>query len=76
MTECQTSRLQDAVAELQEENERLRELCKASLDRMLHDECGDPLTHEEVCYCTDTDTGYGTLVCLPCKLRAALGDSR
>ncbi len=44
------------------------------------DDDGDPVTHDDICYCISTGAGEfidgkltgDTLVCLPCRLRAEL----
>ncbi len=69
-----------AVEAANKENENLRRLLKESYDRFLWDDDGDPQEHDVACYCTDTGAGEwidgklvgDLLMCLPCKIRAAL----
>jgi hypothetical protein len=49
-------------------------LIEECLDYVLQDDCGDPVTLAEACWCTDTGTGCGDgiLRCLPCRLASFL----
>lgn len=62
----------EAIVEACNSHQKIMRLLKESYSRFTHDEDEDLIPHSEVCYCTETDTGYGPLVCLPCELREAL----
>lgn len=68
--------LRDEVRRLRMDREYLIALLQESLDDLCYDQDKDTkLPLKEACYCTDTGTDYGTLLCLPCRLVTAIANA-